>query len=241
MPPIPSYPHIPLPEPTSESLSTQPTLHYPYIPPVANSPSFLPLTPLPPVVLPGQTLCIAPTTFNTMGLNTLEVLPTLPSSPTTPLQEQVCYPGFPTAVKVPCHGVQVNWDCGHPSKTYPFQYHGTDNPTWSVTTPRPPNPNIIYLQSFFCTLFHDSSAEACFECLNIPSSEKFRSMVLKASEDPAPTVPWGYLSWEQISKRLKEKTNECRRYRKRVGSVPALYNKLALTFHCRSIPANPPD
>ena len=34
MPPIPLYPHIPLPEPTSESLSTQPTLHYPDIPPI---------------------------------------------------------------------------------------------------------------------------------------------------------------------------------------------------------------
>ena len=217
-PPIPSYPRIPLPEPTQLSFS------YPDIPPVVNSPSFLSLTPLPPLVPPGQTSCLSPTTLDTMGLNTLEVPPAPPLALTAPPQEPGYHLGFPMTTKVPCCGVLVNWESGHPSKTYPFQYHDTDSPTWSTTTPRPPNPNIIRLQSFLCTFSHDSSTEACFECLRIPSSDKFRSVILKASGDPAPTVPWGHLSWEQMYKRLKDKTDECRRYRKRVG--PALYDKL---------------
>jgi len=212
IPPISSYPHVPLPGSTSEFLQTQPTFPYPDFSPVANSSSFLSLTPLSPLSLPGHTSCISRTTPDTMGLNTLEV-------PPTPFQVLPHHPGLLTTTKIPCRGVPVNWECGHPLKTYPFQYHDTDNPTWSVMTPHPPNPNIIYLQSFFCALFHDSSAEACLECLKVPSSDKFRSMVLKASEDPAPTIPYIYLSWEQISKRLKDKTNECRRYYKRVSFI----------------------
>jgi len=206
----------------------QSTFSHSDIPMTATSPFSSPLASPPSLVLPEQTPCTSPAMDDAMTLDTLETSPLPLSIPTnlppiTPLSEQASlittYPGFLTATKVPCHGVRLKWECGHSSKTYPFQYHDTDSPTWSVMTRRPPDPDVIYLQSFSCALFHDTSTEACFECLKVPSSDKFQSLVLKASKDPAPTVPWGYLSWEQIFKRLKDRTDECRQYRKKVSST----------------------
>lgn len=129
---------------------------------------------------------------------------------------------LPTEVGTPCYGTRVKWECGHPSKTYPFQYHDTGYPTWSISTQRPPDANTIYLRSFSCALFHNPLTEACFECLKITSSNKFQSLVSRASKVPAPTVPWNYLSWEQLWRRLKERTDECRQYRKKVNPVHSL-------------------
>lgn len=185
-----------------ESLSTQPVFPCPDVPMAIDPPSPLPLASLPFLVLPEQTSRVSPTLPDTMVLDPLQVSPPPPSIPTnlppitSPLNDIppiTSYPNFPTVTKVPCRGVRVRWECGHPSKTYPFQYHDTDNLTWSVTTQRPFDPiDTIYLQSFSCTLFHDTSTEACFECLKVPSSDKFRSLVLRTSKDPALTTPWGY-------------------------------------------------
>lgn len=235
-PPAPASPLIPsdlytlAPEPTPDCRSyshpvlssTQPNPFRSDVLMAVASPPSSPLTSLPSLILPERMLSISP---DPMELDMFQVSSNPPSTspsllPIAPLQGQAPGLGFPAATKVLCRGVRLKWECGHSSKTYPFQYHDTDNPTWSVTTRRPPDPDVIYLQSFSCTLFHDVSMEACFECLKIPSSNKFQSLVLKASRDPAPTVPWGYLSWEQISKRLKDRTDECRRYRKKVGSTP---------------------
>ena len=227
-PPLPSCPFIPMPElaldhhPYSpfKPSSTQPTFPHPDVPVTSASPTSWPFAPLSSIV-PEH---ISPTLPDAITLHTLRASQNPPSistclPPITALQEQYSHPMFPTAPSIPCRGVRLKWEGGHSSKTYPFQYHDTDNPTWSVTTRRPPDPDIIYLQSFSCALFHDPSMDACFECLRIPSSDKFQSLVLKASKDPAPTVPWSYLSWEQIAKRLKERTDECRQYRKKVGSA----------------------
>lgn len=231
---IPSHPHILTPKPTSdrhscgpsESLSAQVNFPHSDIPRVVTLSPLSPFASLPSLILSEQT-STSPTMSDAMELDILQVPPTprgiiARSPPITSFEEQAPCLRSPTITKVPCHGVRLKWECGHSSRTYPFQYHDTDNPTWSVMTRRPPDPDVIYLQSFSCALFHDTSMEACFECLKIPSSDKFQALVLKASKDPAPTVPWGYLSWEQISKRLKDRTNECRRYRKKVGSTPLL-------------------
>jgi len=213
--PIASASFEPNPLPTLASLSsTQPIFSCSDVPTTIAPPSSSPLTFLPSLV-PPETPCISPATPDAMALDTLQVPPIAPflgqASPITSYSE------FPTAARVPCRGIQLKWECGRSSKTYPFQYHDTECPTWSVMTRRPPDPDVIYLQSFSCALFHDTSTEACFECLKVPPSDKFQSLVLKASKDPAPTLPWGYLSWEQISKRLKDRTDECRRYRKKVS------------------------
>jgi hypothetical protein len=232
-PPISTYPHIPISEPTfdcspfsmSRSSLSPPIFPHLDVPMVDASSSSLPL---PPLIFPERTSYTLPAIPDTMGPNALQVSPSPPGittslPPIAPLLEQVppitSYPRFLTTTKVPCHGVRLKWEHGHSSRTYPFQYHDTDNLTWSVTTQRPPDIDVIYLQSFSCTLFHDAGMEACFECLKVPSSDKFQSLVLKASKDPAPTLPWGYLSWEQISKRLRDRTDECRRYRKKVSST----------------------
>ena len=246
-PPVSTRPHIPTSEPTLdhhppgpyEFSSVRPIFPHSGTPMAIASPPSSPLPFLPSLVLPEQTSRVSPTTPDAMVLDMLRVPPPSPSIPASlppvaPLLEQTLpvttYPGFPIMTKVPCHGVRLKWECGRSSKTYPFQYHDTDSPTWSVMTRRPPDPDVIYLQSFSCALFHNASTEACFECLKVPSSDKFQSLVLKASKDPAPTVPWGYLSWEQISKRLKDRTDECRRYRKKVGPAFPLPADSALTF-----------
>ena len=197
-PPFDFHPYGP-----SESSYTQPIFPCSDVPTTNTSPSLSPLMLLPPVVFPEQMPSISPD---------------LPPPP----QEQAFCPTFPTMAKVPCCGVWFKWECNHLSKTYPFQYHDTDNPTWSAMTRRPPDPDVIYLQSFSCTLFHDASTEACFECLKVPSSDKFQSLVLKASRDPAPTVPWGYLSWDQVVKRLRDRTEECWQYHKKVSFISSL-------------------
>lgn len=194
------------------------------IPMAIASPSLSPLVSLPPLP-PERTSCVSPDAMVLDGFRVsspLSIPPSLPSiaPPTEQVLQITSHPGFPNMAKIPCHGVRLKWEHGHPSKTYPFQYHDTDDLKWSITTQRPPDPvDTIYLRSFSCTLFHDASTEACFECLGVPSSDKFRSLVLKSSKDPPPTMPWGYLSWEQISRRLRDRTDECRRYRKKVGST----------------------
>jgi len=208
-------PHLPIPDTAldhwphhpSELSPIQGPSPYLDVPMATASPAFSPLASLPPLVLPGTPR--TPSTIpETMGLipplaPPLSIIPTsLP--PIAPLLEQASpianYPEVSTVTKVPCHGVRLKWKYGHPSNTYPFQCHDTDNLKWSVTTGRPPDPDVICIQSFYCILWHNDSAEACSECLKVPSSNKFQSLVLKASKDPAPTVPWGYLSCEQLLK-----------------------------------------
>ncbi|KAF9642030.1 hypothetical protein BDM02DRAFT_3194047 [Thelephora ganbajun] len=194
--------------------------------PTAVASPLSPLSSLPSLILPERTVYIPPTVPDTTMLNALQTLPHLLDPTALPpiiLLQGQAFPvtspaGFLTAAKIPCYGAQVKWELGHSSKTYPFQCHNTDYPNWSVSTHHPPDIDVIHLQSFSCALFHDPSTEACFECLKLPSSDKFRSLVLKASNNPALTMPWDYLSWEQVLQRLKDKTDECRRYRKKEGS-----------------------
>jgi len=215
------YPHR-----ISESSPVQAISPYPNIPMATTSPTFSPLVSLPPLILP-ETPRPPPVTPETMELIPpfAPLLPCIPTSlpPIAQLLEQAplitSNTGFPTATTVPCRGVRLKWEYGPSSKTYPFQYHDTDNLPWSVTTRRPPDPDVIHIQAFSCTLWHNASTEACSECLKVPSSDKFQSLVFKASTDPAPTMPWGYLSWKQLLKRLKEKTDECQQYYKKVSST----------------------
>lgn len=173
--------------------SPQPIFPYPVVQTTIASPVLPPLSPLPPLNFAEHTAS------DTMVVDSFQVA----ASP-------------PASVALPCYGARVKWECGNTSKTYPFQYHDTGYPTWSVSTQRPPDTDTVYLRSFSCTLFHNPLTEACFECLKIPSSDKFQSLARKALNYPAPTVPWNYLTWDQLRQRLKDRTNECRQYRKKV-------------------------
>lgn len=215
---------VPVTESSFDETSPQPYLDPPTAVP---SPRLSPLSGLPSLVLPEGSLCVPPTAPDTMSLGTPQA-PTSPLNPATfplgTLPQEHTPPTtssnvFVTSAKIPCYGAQVNWECGHASKTYPFQYHDMGYTTWSVSTQCPPDIDVLYLRFFSCTLFHDPSMEACFECLKLPSSSKFQSLVSKASKDPAPTVPWNYLSWDQLLQKLKDRTNECRQYRKKVSFV----------------------
>ena len=224
-----SIPPLSATSPISGSLSIQPIVPTSDVSIAATLPSLSPLSFLPPLVLPEQNPCIHPTVPDEMALDTLQASSPYPKIPSTSppnvlLQGQpspiTSSTGFPAVTKVPCYGVPVKWEYGCPTRTYPFHYHSMDHPMWSVTTQRPPKPDIIFLRSFSCALFHDSSAEACFECLKLPPSDKFQSLALRASKDPAPTVPWEYLSREQLLRKLEDRTDECRRLRKRVSPTP---------------------
>lgn len=185
------------------------------------------LSSLPHPVLPGQPSW-APTTHDVTMLDTQQVPPSSLNSITLPPissllsqdSSMATSPGFEAKSNIPCYGARVKWECGHPSETYPFQYHDTKFPTWSVSTQRPPDADVICLRSFFCTTYHDPSIEACVECSKLPSSNKVQSLMLRASNDPAPTVPWKYLSRPQIIQKLKDKTDECRRYKRKVRLAP---------------------
>lgn len=209
----PSLSIIPM---SDSSFKTSPQMFVPYpdVPTAVASPSPLAPSSMPSLIFPEESFrVLTAVPADPTAMDTPPALTSLPKTTALPTTA-------PQGEALPmCHGARVKWEHGHSSKTYPFQYHDTGYPTWSVSTQRPPDVDIIYLQSFSCTLLHDPSAEACSECLKLPSSNKFQSLVLKASRDPAPTVPWNYLSWEQIWQRLKDRTNECRRYRKKVSSV----------------------
>jgi hypothetical protein len=137
--------------------------------------------------------------------------PPLSSAPSPILPEQAS-----TTTGVPCFGVRLKWVCEHPARTYPFQYHDTGNPTWFAMAPGPCDPDVIYLRSVSCTIFRDPFAEACSECIEIPSSAKFQSLTQNALKDPAPSTPHMFLSWEQLSHKAKAKADECRQLRKKV-------------------------
>jgi len=191
-------------------------------PNIATTPTTLPLSPHSPpsLILPEQTPYVSST-----------IPGTLQTSPSPSL----------AMTKVPCLGVRLKWVCERPARTYPFQYHDTGNPTWFATTAGPYDPDAIYLRSISCPLSRDPFVEACSECAKIPSSAKFQSLVRGALKDPAPTTPHIFLSWEQLSCKLSDKTDECRQLRKKVCLTLCCKLMLMLQYSGMGPSARSPD
>jgi len=151
--------------------------------------------------------------------------PTLPSHCGPTRTGELPSPSFPPATtapviqppQLPCRGVRYKWDLGNPCKTYPFQYHDTEIPTWAVTAGLPgPISEFIELESHECTGCRDPSMEACLPCMNVPNSPQFQNVLWLASRDPTPDTPYIHLSWAQIYKRLREVNEEVIRARRKV-------------------------
>lgn len=182
-------------------------------PPVSTSPdvTMSETSPLnqPSPILPEQAPCIPPTISNTAASHTLQTTP----------------PQILTTSKVPCPGVRLKWVCKHPARTYPFQSHDAGNLTWFATAAGPHDPDYIYLRSTSCNLFCDPFQEACSECIKVPSSTQFQSLVQRALKDPAPSTPHIFLSWEQLSCKARDKAHECHQLRKKVSLTSLLQGR----------------
>jgi len=202
-----AYPDVTMSEPSPFDLSSpdQPASPYSNVPTTFAS-SLLTFSRVPSPNLPEQASCTSPAISNTVVSNTLQIAP----------------PQISTVSKVPCLGIRLKWERGHPARTYPFQYHDTGNPTWFATAAGPHESDYIYLRSTSCNLFRDPFLEACSECVKVPSSTKFQSLVRRASKDPAPSTPDVFLSWEQLLCKVRSRTHENRQLRKKVCSTSLL-------------------
>jgi hypothetical protein len=117
----------------------------------------------------------------------------------------------------PCNGVPFKWEHGSPFLVYPFQYHETGHPTWSLDgIGEPEGSHTIRFRSHSCTHFREYSAEACLPCKNLISSPKFQNMLKSASQDPPPNTPYLYLSWKQATTKLRSTAKELQQERKKV-------------------------
>jgi len=197
-PPVSTYPDVTMSE-LDPSSSNQPTFPDPNISPTSTLSLFPPST-VPSPALPEQLPCISPTISDAVASNAPQITP----------------PQIPTMYKVPCLGVRLKWVCERPARTYPFQYHDTGNLPWLATVAGPYDLDYIYLRSTSCHQFRDPFLTACSECIGVPSSTKFQSLVQRALKDPALSTSHIFLPWEQLSHKLRNKTDECRQLRKKV-------------------------